>query len=51
MIILGIVLVIIGALMDVSIVLTLGIILLVIGAVLFLLGSMGRSFGGRRHWW
>lgn len=51
MIILGIVLVIIGALLDVSIVLTLGIILVVIGAVLFLLGSVGRTLGGRRHWW
>lgn len=51
MIILGIVLVILGALLDVSIVLTIGIILVVIGAVLFLLGSFGRSVGGRRHWW
>lgn len=29
----------------------LGIILLVIGAVLFLLGSIGRAVGGRRHYW
>ncbi|MFG2551175.1 DUF6131 family protein [Streptomyces sp. NPDC048581] len=27
------------------------IILLVIGAVLFLLGSVGRAVGGRRHYW
>jgi hypothetical protein len=30
---------------------TLGIILLVVGVVLFLLGSMGRPMGGRRHYW
>ena len=30
---------------------TLGIILLVLGAVLYLLGSMGRAVGGRRHYY
>ena len=28
-----------------------GIILLVIGAVLWIMGSMGRSVAGRRHWY
>jgi hypothetical protein len=28
-----------------------GIVLLVVGAVLALLGTTGRAFGGRRHYW
>lgn len=51
MVLLGIVLVVIGALLDVGIVLTLGVVILVVGAILFLLGSLGRPLGGRRHWW
>jgi hypothetical protein len=50
-IILGIVLLVLGFLFHVSILWTLGIILLVIGAVLFVLGSVGRPIGGRRHYW
>ncbi|HEY5454289.1 MAG TPA: DUF6131 family protein [Acidothermaceae bacterium] len=30
---------------------TLGIVVLVVGVVLFLLGSAGRTVGGRRHYW
>ena len=30
---------------------TIGIILIVVGAVLWLLGSMDRGFGGRRHYY
>ncbi|WP_187776115.1 DUF6131 family protein [Antrihabitans cavernicola] len=51
MIILGIVLLVIGFLLKVPILWTIGIIVLVIGAVLFLLGSMGRAVGGRRHYY
>ncbi|HET6298834.1 MAG TPA: DUF6131 family protein [Kribbella sp.] len=50
MLILGLVLLLLGFLLSVPILWTLGIILLVVGAVLFLLGSTGRSVGGRRHW-
>jgi hypothetical protein len=50
-IILGIVLLVLGFLLKISILWTIGIILIVIGAVLFLLGSMGRAVGGRRHWY
>jgi hypothetical protein len=49
--ILGLVLLIIGYLTNLGILVTLGIILLVIGAVLWILGSMGRPVGGRRHYW
>ncbi len=51
MIILGIVLLALGLLIDISILLTLGIILIVIGVVLELLGTMGRAVGPRRHYW
>jgi uncharacterized membrane protein HdeD (DUF308 family) len=51
MIIFGIVLLVLGAIFNVSILYTLGIILLVVGAVLFLLGSTGRAVGGRRHYY
>jgi hypothetical protein len=49
--ILGLVLLIIGYLANIGILETLGIILLVVGAVLWILGSMGRPIGGRRHYW
>jgi len=51
MIVLGIILLIIGFIAKVAILWTLGIILLVVGAVLYLLGSMGRAVGGRRHYY
>jgi Family of unknown function (DUF6131) len=51
MIILGIILMIIGFIASIPILWTLGIILIVVGAVLYLLGSMGRAVGGRRHYY
>jgi hypothetical protein len=50
MIILGIILLIAGFLLKISILWTIGIILVVIGAILWILGSTGRAVGGRRHW-
>ena len=51
MIVLGIVLAVLGALLDIGILLTIGIILIVVGVILWILGSMGRAVGGRRHYW
>jgi uncharacterized membrane protein len=51
MIILGIVLLIAGFLLKISILWTIGIILVVVGLVLTLLGSMGRAVGGRRTYY
>ena len=51
MIVLGIILAILGAVLNVGILLTIGIILIVVGVILWLLGSMGRAVGGRRHYW
>lgn len=51
MIILGIVLLLLGMLLNVPILWTIGIVLVIIGAVLLVLGSMDRAVGGRRHYW
>jgi hypothetical protein len=51
MIILGLVLLLLGILLSIPILTTLGIILLVVGVVLMLLGNAGRAVGGRRHYY
>lgn len=51
MITFGIVLLLIGFLLGVPILWTLGMILLVVGVVLWILGSVGREVGGRRHYY
>ena len=51
MIVVGLVLLLLGLLLSVPILWTLGIIVLIIGLVLMLLGSTGRAVGGRRHYW
>ena len=51
MIILGIVLLILGALFDAGILWALGVILIVVGAILWILGALGRAVGGRRHYY
>lgn len=51
MIILGVVLFIIGFVASIPILQTIGVILVVVGIVLAILGSAGRSVGGRRHYW
>lgn len=51
MIVLGIIVLLLGYFLGISILYTLGIILLVIGVVLELLGYMGRPVLGRRHYW
>jgi fatty acid desaturase len=51
MIILGLILLILGLLLGVPILWTIGLILIVVGAVLWLLGSAGHAVGGRRHYW
>ncbi|MET8957787.1 DUF6131 family protein [Streptomyces sp. NPDC004129] len=51
MIALGVILLIVGFLLKIAILWTIGIILLVIGAILWILGSIGHAVGGRRHYW
>ena len=50
MIILGIILLIAGFLLKISILWTIGIIVLLIGLVLAVMGTAGRAVGGRRHY-
>ena len=50
MIILGIILLIAGFLLKISLLWTIGIILVVVGVILALLGATGRAVGGRRHY-
>lgn len=51
MIIVGLILLLLGLIAHVGILWTIGLILLIIGAALWILGSMGRAVGGRRHYW
>lgn len=51
MIIAGIVLLLLGLVLGVGILYTIGIILIVIGAVLWIVGSTGRAVGGRKHYY
>ncbi|MGB3893204.1 DUF6131 family protein [Mycolicibacter sinensis] len=48
---LGVLLLILGFVFGIQILWSIGIVLLVIGAVLWILGSVGRPVGGRRHWY
>ena len=49
MIVVGLVLLLIGFLLKISILWTLGVIVLVIGVVLMILGALGHAVGGRKH--
>lgn len=51
MIVLGAILLILGFVLHINILWTIGVILLVIGAVFWILGSVGRPVGGRRSWY
>jgi hypothetical protein len=51
MIVLGLVLMLIGFLLGIPILWTLGIILVIAGVVVVVLGAMGRAVGGRSHYW
>jgi hypothetical protein len=51
MLILGLILLILGFVLGINILWTIGIILLVIGGILLLLGSIGRPVGGRRWYY
>lgn len=51
MITLGIVLLILGILLGVPVLNTIGGILLVVGLIMFALGAIGRPIGGRRHYY
>lgn len=51
MIVLGLILLIIGYLLGINLLYTIGGILLIVGLVLWLLGAVGRPVGGRSRWY
>ena len=51
MIILALVLLIVGFVLGIPILWTIGVALLVIGLILGLFGMAGHAIGGRRHYW
>jgi hypothetical protein len=51
MIVLGLILLVVGWLLPISLLVTLGIILIVVGVILEIMGTMGRPVGGRRHYY
>ena len=51
MISLGLILLILGYLLGISILYTLGSILLVVGVVLWIAGTAGHQIGPRAHYW
>ncbi len=50
MIVLGIILIVVGYLVPLPILYTIGGILLVVGLILLVLGQTGRAVGGRKVW-
>ena len=51
MMVFGAILMLIGFNTGIAILWTVGMVILIVGAVLWLLGTMGRSVGGRRHYY
>jgi Family of unknown function (DUF6131) len=50
MIVLGIILLVVGYVLPLPILITIGWILVIIGAILWILGAVGRPVAGRRYW-
>ncbi|MFI2612632.1 DUF6131 family protein [Kitasatospora sp. NPDC018619] len=51
MILLGVILLVIGLVIGIPVLWTIGIVLLAIGLVLWVAGSLGHAIGGRRHYY
>ena len=51
MIVTGLTLLLLGALLAIQILTTVGITLLLVGVVLLIVGRSGRQIGGRAHYW
>ncbi|MBW4077507.1 MAG: hypothetical protein HIU84_03145 [Acidobacteria bacterium] len=51
MITLGLILLLIGFLLAIHILWIIGLVLLIAGVVIWIMGSMGRTVGGRRHFY
>ena len=51
MIVLGLILLILGVLLNIGILWTIGVVLIIVGVILWILGSMDRAVMGRRRWY
>ena len=51
MIVLGLILLVAGFILKISVLWTIGLILLAVGAVFAVMGATGRAVGGRRHYY
>lgn len=51
MIVLGVILIIIGFIVGIPVLYTIGIVLALIGVAFAILGATGRAIGGRAHWY
>jgi hypothetical protein len=51
MLVIGIICLVLGYLLGISVLTTIGIILAVVGAILLVFGGLGHSVGGRRYWY
>lgn len=51
MIVFGVILLLLGYLLGISILTTIGTVFVVIGAVLYLAGALGHPVGSRAHYW
>jgi uncharacterized membrane protein len=51
MIITGLILLLLGMVLGIPLLWTLGVILLIVGVVLMIVGSAGHQIGGRAHYW
>ena len=47
----GLILLILGLILDIGILWTIGIILLIVGVILWILGMLDRAVLGRRYWY
>jgi hypothetical protein len=51
MIVLGVICLILGLIFGIGILWTIGLILIAVGIILWILGTMDRAVGPRRHYW
>jgi hypothetical protein len=51
MIVLGVILIIVGFIIGIPVLYTIGIVLALAGVVMAILGGTGRRVGGRAHWY
>ncbi|MFI9047233.1 DUF6131 family protein [Streptomyces sp. NPDC053427] len=51
MIVLGIILLVVGFVVGIAILWTIGAVLVVLGLIFWILGTMGHAVFGRKHYW